>query len=363
MSSRPSIPVEITDERFLQPPPGRRYVRSFLFSRRIDAPLGQIHLLARTLLVLSLSAALLRTMNTAYPDLLGALVLCGVSVLLFALSGLHRQVARVQLLLTIPALCSLFIAWIIFTPLPGTLWARWTIYSGTLAAGLALWQPLWLAVAGGYFWWRRSITNALLLATIVTVLLSLVLPMPTWTFAHVNFFYPLTIVITDRSVLLALTKVAGYCGMILSTIALVVTSRDSELIGALLQLRIPQPIIFFLSTVSRALNLALVDYETIYQAQIARAINARPRSFWQKTRDMAEIAVPMVAVMIRRSSEIGDALIARGYRLGQRQANFYETSPWRLVDWLILACSLILIFIAFGPYPNLTALILPAFVR
>jgi energy-coupling factor transporter transmembrane protein EcfT len=358
LSSRPHTPSEIADGRFLQPPPGRRYVRSFLFSRRIDAPLGQVHLTARTLLVFCLSAALLRTMNTERPDLLGSLVLCGVSALLFVGSGLPQRVARVQILLTIPALLSLFAAWIIFTPVPGTLWALWPIYNGTLPLGLALWQPIWLAIAVGYYWWRRSIVNALLLATIITVLSTLFLPLPGWTFTYITFLRPYALVVTDRSVMLGLAKVASYGGMFLSTMALVATSRDSELIGALLQLRVPQPVIFFLSTVSRALNLALVDYETIYQAQVARAVNARPRSFWRRVRDLAGIAVPMVAVMIRRSSEIGDALLARGYQLGRKQVNFYETSPWRPLDWFILACSLLLLFVAFGPYPNLTALIL-----
>lgn len=358
LSGQPPSPVGIVDERFLQPPPGRRYVRSFLFSRRIDAPLGQVHLLARMLLVLSLSAAILRTMSTDHPDLLATLILCVASACLFAVSGMHQRVARLQLLFILPALSTLFVAWILFTPLQGVVWTRWPVYGGTLSLGFALWQPLWLAIAAGYFWWRRSIISALLLATLVTVPLTLLLPLPGWTFARIHVLHPLTITVTDRSFLLALTKVMGYCGMVLSTIALVVTSRDTELIGALLQLRVPQPIIFFLSTVSRALNLALVDYETIYQAQVARAINARPRSFWRRVRDLASIAVPMVAVMIRRSSEIGDALLARGYRLGRRQTNFYETTPWRLVDWLILAGSLLLLFVAFGPYPNLTAFIL-----
>jgi energy-coupling factor transporter transmembrane protein EcfT len=112
-----------------------------------------------------------------------------------------------------------------------------------------------------------------------------------------------------------------------------------------------------LSTVFRALDLALADYETIRQAQLARAINARPKSFFRLLRDLASIAVPLVAMMIRRSSEIGDALLARGYTLGRSSADFYETSPWRLIDWLILAFSLVLLYLAIGPHLNLTTLV------
>jgi energy-coupling factor transporter transmembrane protein EcfT len=119
----------------------------------------------------------------------------------------------------------------------------------------------------------------------------------------------------------------------------------------------PQPVVFFISTMFRALSLAIADYETIHQAQIARAVNAQPRSFWRRLLDLASIAVPMVAMMIRRSSEIGDALLARGYALRQQQIDFYETEPFRLLDWLLLAFSLLLFFMAVSPFPGLTALL------
>jgi energy-coupling factor transporter transmembrane protein EcfT len=151
----------------------------------------------------------------------------------------------------------------------------------------------------------------------------------------------------------------------IATIALVTTARDIELIGALRQLHCPQAAIFFLSTVFRSLDLALSDYETIRQALFARAITARPRSFIRRLRDVASLAVPLVAIMIRRSSEIGDALLARGYTLGSPKgqpagrymADFYESSPWRLVDWAVLVVSLLLLFFALGPHPEVTMLI------
>jgi energy-coupling factor transporter transmembrane protein EcfT len=345
------------DMLFLQPPPGKRYVRSFLFSRRIDAPFAQVHLVARTILILSLSVVQLRTIDTLSPDPVGAAVLWLVSALLFLTSGMNTRVARLYFLLTIPALCSLFTTWALFNPVPGkTILVQWPIYPGQLALGLALWQAIWLVIVAGYFLWTRKLAAGILVATVVALLLSHFFVLPELVFARVPFFHPLTVLISDRGLLVAVTKVIGYSGMVLSTIALVVTGRDAELIGTLRQFRLPQPVIFFLSTVFRALDLALADYETIRQAQIARAINARPKSFIRHLRDLASIAVPLVAMMIRRSSEIGDALLARGYRLGRPDANFYETSPWRLIDWLILAISIGLLYLAIGPRLNLTIL-------
>lgn len=345
-------------EIFLQPPPGKRYVRSFFFARKINAPFSQIHLIARTLLVLSLSSLELRAIDATQPDLVMALCLWLVCFCIFACCGMHARVARVYLLLSIPTLLSLFTTWLLFNPVPGSVTLLKTqIYSGSIPLGLAVWQAIWLAIVLLFFWRTRKLLGGLLLATVTTIVLTHFVALPAWTFARLPFFHALTVLISDRNLLVAVTKVVGYSGMVFATIALVVSSRDVELIGTMRQLHLPQPVIFFLSTVFRTLDLSLADYETIHQAQVARAINARPRSILKRLSDLASVAVPMVAVMIRRSSEIGDALIARGYRLRSSSTNFYETSPWRWIDSLTLVVCLGLLFLTFGPHVNLTLLL------
>lgn len=342
----------------LLPPPGRRYVRSFLFSRRIDAPFGRVHLIARAIFVLCLSGALLRTINTNQPDPLGAAILWLVALLVLVLSGVSPRVARLYFLLTLPAVLALFMTWIVFNPVPGPVTLlRLPVYSGQVTIGLASWQAIFVVIVGGYFAWTRKLFSGVIVGLLVAFTLTHWVSLPEWKLAQVAFFHPLTLLVSDRGLLVAVTKVIGYSGMILVTIALVMTARDTELIGAMRQLHVPQSISFFLSTVFRSLDLALSDYDTIRQAQLARAINARPRSFIRRLRDLASIAVPMVAMMIRRSSEIGDALLARGYTLGRASTDFYETSPWRLLDWAIVALSPGLLYFAVGPHPNTTTLV------
>jgi energy-coupling factor transporter transmembrane protein EcfT len=349
----------VNEALFLQPPPGRRYVRSFLFSRRIDAPFAQVHLIARAILVLCMSGLQLRTIDAAHPDPVAAALLWLLALLLFFLSGMRLRTARIYLLLTVPTLLSLFTTWALFNPVPGQhVLLRSMIYPGYISVGFSLWMIVWLAIVAAFFWWTRKLATGILVASIAAFFVARFFALPGWTFFNAPFFHPLTVLISDRGLLIAITKVIGYSGMVFSTIALVVTSRDVELIGTLRQLRMPQPVIFFLGTVFRALNLALSDYGVIHQAQIARAINARPRSVIRQIRDLASIAVPLVATMIRRSSEIGDALMARGYSLKRPSADFYETSPWRLIDWLVLIFSLFLLYLTLGPRIDLTGLVL-----
>ncbi len=351
---RISLPTDLP----LQPPAGRRYVRSFLFSRRISAPFAKVHLIARTLLILSLSLLQLHAIDTNHPDLAGAILLWCVSLVLLLLSGISRRVMQFYFLISLPALLSLFTTWLLFNPVGGSVvLLRFPLYTGRIALGIALWEVIWLVIVGAYFLWTRKLLLGILVATVVSILLTRLFALPSWIGSEVPFFHPLTILISDRGLLVACTKVIGYSSMVMTTIILVVTSRDVELIGTMRQLHIPQPVIFFLSTVFRSLDLAITDFETIRQAQRARAVNARPRSFLRRLRDLGNLAMPLVAVMIRRSSEIGDALTARGYSLTQAGTDFYETSPWRLIDWLILALCLGILYLAIWHYPDFTNLL------
>jgi len=346
----------VEDKLFLQDPPGRRYVRSFLFSRRIDAPFARIHFGVRVLLILCLSGLQLHTINTTSPDPLGAAVLLGLSILIFVMSGVSKRVASLYALIAMPTVLSLFIAWILFNPVPGRVsLVSFLVYPGHINIGFAVWQVVWLIIVGTYFAFTRKILTGVLGATLLILILARVLWLPEWTIVQVPLYHSLTIFISDRSLVVAFSKVLGYSGMILCTIALVITSRDAELIGTLRQIKVPQKVIFFLCTVFRSFELALSDFETIRLAQIARAINARPRSFFRQLKDIANIAVPMVAIMIRRSGEMGDAIIARGYTIDQKMMNFHETQSWTTFDWGLLVLSLICLYLAFQTW-NLTVL-------
>jgi len=347
------------DALFLQVPAGRRYVRSFLFTRRIGAPFSELHLLTRILLILCLSLAQLRAINVAPFDPVAACFFWAFSLVIFLGAGMPWRTARFYILLILPALLSIFLSWTLFNPVPGRLTlVNVPVYSGHIVLGFAVWQVIWLAIAGGYFLWRRGLFLGIVLATAITLLVTNLWSLPSWPLVSIPFFHPLALYISDQGLLFAFVKVIGYSGMMLATIALVTSSRDAELIGLLRQLRVPQPVVFFVSTVFRALDLALTDYQTIRQAQVARAIHARPSSFIRLLRNLASTAVPMVAVMIRRSSEIGDALQARGYGITRRYEPFYEVQPLRPLDWAALLVCAILLFLTFGPRLHLTTWLL-----
>src|SRR5579864_5855017 len=211
------------EKPFLQTPPGRRYVRSFLFSRRIDAPFARIHFGVRVLLVLCLSGLQLHTINTASPDPLGAAVLLGISLLIFAMSGVSKRVAILYAVITTPTVFSLFITWILFNPVPGTFtFVDFPLYLGYVNIGFAVWQIIWLAIVGTYFAFTRRILSGILGATVVVLIMTHLFALPEWTFVSIPFFHPLSVFVSDRSLVVALSKVLGYTGMVVCTLALVI---------------------------------------------------------------------------------------------------------------------------------------------
>jgi energy-coupling factor transporter transmembrane protein EcfT len=275
---------------------GKQYVRTFLFSMQINSPLARLHVITKVVIILVTSTLIVRLMDAGDPDPFGVGLLMVISLALLLLSGAGRWLFRSYLVVIFPMLSVLFITWVIFNSDPGT---------------------------------------------------------------HAYLFLPIyqkiTLVVSDANLLVALTKVLGYAAMVFASLALVMTTRDIEFVGAMRQLRVPYVAAFFLSLVLRSLSNAVMDYETIRQAQIARGINLQPRSLPAKIRDMAHMSVPLVATMIRRSIEVGDAVIARGFRLGgAAPAEYHEAQPLHAGDWVVLALQGLLLVAVFYPSANLT---------
>jgi hypothetical protein len=69
---------------------GQKWVRTFLFSMRIDSPLAGLHAITKFVLVLGVSLVLMGMISTARPDPLGCILLVILAFLLLWLSGVIR---------------------------------------------------------------------------------------------------------------------------------------------------------------------------------------------------------------------------------------------------------------------------------
>jgi len=112
----------------------------------------------------------------------------------------------------------------------------------------------------------------------------------------------------------------------------------------------------FYSPMLRSLNIALIDFSTIRQAQAARGMNVRKKNIFAKLVDYAYLTVPLIANMMRRSTEISDALSARAYQMGSKPTIYREVKPLRVLDWLLILGTLVLVTAVLWGGINITEL-------
>jgi len=316
-----------------------KWVRSFLFSVKIDSPLAQLHLLSKLSATLLLSLVVVRFINTDNPDPLGATAMILLALLGLHLSGVLRWVFRSYLIIMFPGLLGMALVWILFNPsLGGDVIAAFPIYSGTVSLGISLRLVIFLAFAVGWYIWRKGIFWGLVGGGVLSLLVTYLVGNPAITFAEFEFFHPIWLSISTQNIVVGFTKATGYGAMMLVSLMLVMTSRDIEIIGVMRQFHVPYVVSFFTATMLRSLSMALFDYSTIRQAQIARGVSLKKKNIFRTIADLAYMAVPLTATMLRRSREISDAALIRGFALNSRDpTEFHEIRPFRAMDWVVVA--------------------------
>ncbi len=166
----------------------------------------------------------------------------------------------------------------------------------------------------------------------------------------------LGLTVSLASLYVAASKALGYAVMIYSVFLFLLTTRDSEIMGALLKLGLKFKQAFFVSLTLRNLNTIMGDYENIRMAQEARSGTAR-KGILGKVIDLGYTSVPLIASMIRRSTEMGIALQARGFEESSSVTDFKETRPFSAADYAVLALLTVLCVYTILMGHTLTALL------
>lgn len=318
---------------------GREWVRSFLFSVKIDSPLAHLHVLSKLFAILVLSLVIVRFISTDDPDPVGATLMILLAFLGLYLSGVLRWVFTSYLVIMFPGLFGMAFVWMVFNPsLGGDVLVAFPIYSGTITLGISLRLIIFLVFAVGWYIWRKGIFWGIVGGIVVSLVVTAIVGNPSLTFTQVQLGHPIWIKISEQNIVVGVTKSLGYGAMMLVSMMLVLTSRDIEIIGAMRQFRVPYVASFFTATMLRSLSMALFDYSTIRQAQIARGTSLKKKNVFRMIADLAYMAVPLTATMLRRSSEVGDAALIRGFTMQSKDpTEFHEVRPFRAADWIVMA--------------------------
>jgi energy-coupling factor transporter transmembrane protein EcfT len=335
---------------------GKDFVRSFLFSVKIESPLARLHVVTKLVVILALSVVIVQWIRTEAPDPLGTILMISLAFLGLHLAGVLRWVFHSYLLILFPSLFGMALTWVVFNPDPGAgVLVRIPVYSGQVSLGISLGLAVFLAFAIGWYVVRREVFWGIVGGLILGGLISSALNDPALVLARFSFLQPMEIIVSQKNLIIAITKALGYGAMIFVSLMLVMTSRDVEFTGAMMQARVPYVASFFISTMLRSLSMALSDYSTIRQAQIARGVGLKKKNFLQIIGDLAYIAVPLTATMLSRAREVGDAIQLRGFTMQTKNpTEFHETRPFIAADWIVLAVCFVFVAGVLGFGLNIT---------
>jgi energy-coupling factor transporter transmembrane protein EcfT len=309
---------------------------------RTGTPIEKLHVITKFIMIAVMSVLALYMFDIPVskggPDIIGLILLLALVFSLLVISRTAKHLVSSYLILALPVLFGEFFWWLYFNgSLPG---ARVVFYlwPGFLPIGISTVILVgvfslvyyktrsigWSLAAGLLLWWFSIMPSALSFS-----------PAATWARIPIGANYPFSL--PQWSTTVAFSKALGYGVLIYTSFLFLLTTRDVEIAGALRQLRLSFKRAFFVALMFRNLNTMLIDYQNIKIAQIARAASVVRKNIFSKIIDLAYLSIPLVATMIRRSTEMGVALYARGFEASKGMTDYKETKRLSVVDFTIMA--------------------------
>jgi energy-coupling factor transporter transmembrane protein EcfT len=338
------------------------YVRTFIFSMKVGTPVEKLHVGTKVMMIVVMSVVALYMFDipvtSGGPDIVGLLLLLTLVMVLLAVAGTTKYLANSYLLLALPVLFGQFFWWLFFNQhLPGSR-LPFYLWPGYLPIGVS--TVIFLGTFGGLYYRMRG----LLWPTVAAILLWFISITPafldtypyTWASIPTGGAFPFTV--PSAAVSVAAAKALGYGVLIYTSFLFLLTTRDTEIAGALLQLKASFKAAFYTALMFRNLNIILLDYENIRIAQRARGSTVFRKNIFARIMDLARISIPLVASMIRRSTEMGVALYARGFENAKKVAGYRETKSFSYVDVLVIAILLVFLIYTVVLGHTMTSLLL-----
>jgi len=143
--------------------------------------------------------------------------------------------------------------------------------------------------------------------------------------------FPITTGALDFGVVLSLR----FFAMLFAFQLLVVTTRPSDLMKALLAIHIPVDYVLMFVIALRFIPSLQVEGQRIHEAQLARGYNPG-KGLRGKVRSVKPLLVPLVANSLGRTQVLGLTMDMRGYRSRHRTEKNRLT--WNKVDFAAVGC-------------------------
>ena len=309
---------------------------------RTGTPIEKLHVVTKFLMIAVMSVLALYMFDIPVseggPDIIGLALLLVLVFSLLIVSRTAKHLVNSYLILALPVLFGEFFWWLFFNggqPGPKGVFYLWpgflpiglstVVLAGVFAVAYYKTRSLgWSLLAALLLWWFTIMPSTLSYS-----------PWATWTKIPIGTSY--AFLVPQWSIKIAFSKALGYAVLIYTSFLFLLTTRDTEIAGALRQLKLSFKRAFFVGLMFRNLNTILLDYQDIKIAQTARGAGVKRKNIFSRIIDLAYVSIPLVATMIRRSTEMGVALYARGFEAAKSTTDYKETKRLSWVDFTIMA--------------------------
>jgi energy-coupling factor transport system permease protein len=113
------------------------------------------------------------------------------------------------------------------------------------------------------------------------------------------------------------------------------TTRNEEMTNGLIQMGIPYPLAFALSTALRLVPTFVGAGATIIQAQVSRGLDLESGNIFKRLGKFIPQAVPLFIYAIHQTNTLAMALESRGFDPGVKRTFYYEPRM-KKCDWAVL---------------------------
>lgn len=164
-------------------------------------------------------------------------------------------------------------------------------------------------------------------------------------------------IVTSLSLEIGLTKVMGYAAVMLATLLVLMTTRDSDVVDFLSRIGMPFKYVLFLSIAMGNVEYMEQEFETVGKARFSRGGDLR-NGFWplKKLDNLIKVSEPFILAMLRRSVEMGTALEARGFSNMTRSIHIPARIHFTKKDTSFVALILLAVILIYAFNPTLMLL-------
>jgi energy-coupling factor transport system permease protein len=130
---------------------------------------------------------------------------------------------------------------------------------------------------------------------------------------------------------------------------LIFTTSVDGLIAGLVRARVPYKLAFILSATLRFFPMLMTDARSIIDAQRMRGLAVERMSLPGRIRVYARLAVPLILGAMTKSQQLEVVLQAKAFS-GSHDRTYLHDAKLRASDYVIMACSVLLLLTAAGLY-------------